>query len=265
MNRQQRRNREREIDKEMQVLRKLPEKELLKMNEIINKIAKTKSEQALDIIDRSFSAVLVSEEWTFKEIKRLQDIMSDFMIEDQEKIKLLEKENIDMAKLQEEVKVFIECLIKEGKGRKEVIDATIFKFPKTSKTMVNNAYGKIQEELEIEDAAAYILEDTKELRKTVEIEEAKKVAEEVTRQLKRDIEHIAEGGEIVKEEKPISKLVIKKVELAGEFGTYTKEGNKVVAGEMTFNNLEELEEYRRKEIDLFNRKMEELREVYKII
>lgn len=258
MNRQQRRKRERDVEKDMKVLRKLPEKDLLKVNEIINKVAKTKADEALNLIDRSFSAVLVNEGWTFKEVKRIQDLMSEFMIEDQEKIKLLEKENIDMAKLQEEVREFMEGLIKSGNGRKEVVEETMFKFPKLSKTATNNAFGKIQEELEIEDAATYILEDNKELKKVVEKELEKE-------------DHIAEVGKMVeeskeevKEEKGMSKLKIKKVELEGEFGSYIREGNKVIAGEITFNSLEELEEYQRKEIELFNRRMEEIREVYKV-
>ena len=84
-------------------------------------------------------------------------------------------------------------------------------------------------------------------------------------------DHIAEVGKMVEEskeevkgEKTMSKLKIKKVELEGEFGSYIREGNKVIAGEITFNSLEELEEYQRKEIELFNRRMEEIREVYKV-
>lgn len=251
VNRQERRKREREIEKDMNILRKLPEKELLKINEIINKIAESKSEEALNIIDRSFSAVLVNEGWTFKNIKRIQDIMSEFMIEDQEKIKLLKKENVDMAKLQEEVREFMVELIKSDKSRPEVIKETIFKFPKLSKTAANNAYGKIQEELEIEDAVNYIFEDTNKIKTVVKKEEAKKVVEEVSRQVEKEIAAI----------KP-SKLKIKKIELEGEFGSYIREGNKVIAGEIIFNSLEELQEYKRKEIELFNLRMKEIEDVY---
>lgn len=274
MNRQERRKREREAEKDINILKKLPEREVIKINQIINKVAESKSEEALNLIDRSFSAVLVSEGWTFKEVKRIQDLMAEFMIEDQEKIKILEKEKVDMAKLQAEVREFMEGLIKSGKGRKEVVEETMFKFPKLSKTAANNTFGKIQEEYEIEDAAAYILEDNKEIKKVVEKEDAKKIAKEVARQIEKELEkeeHIAEAGQMieeskeeVKEEKVMSKLKIKKVELEGEFGSYIREGNKVIAGEITFNSLEELEEYQRKEIELFNRRMEEIREVYKV-
>ena len=274
MNRQERRKREREIEKDMKVLRRLPEKDLLKINEIINKVAKSKADEALNLIDRSFSAILVNRGMTFKEIEKIQDELAEYMKEDQEKIIELEKENVDMAKLQKEVREFIEGLIKSGKGRKEVVEETMFKFPKLSKTAANNAFGKIQEELEIEDAAAYILEDNKEIKKVVEKEEAKKIAKKVAKDLEKEIEkedHIVEVGQMVeeskeevKEEKTMSKLKVKRIELEGEFGSYIREGDKVTAGEITFNSLEELEEYKKKEIELFNRRMEEIKEVYKI-
>lgn len=144
-------------------------------------------------------------------------------------------------------------------------------FPMLSKAMITNAIKRVRSErLEnTEEAAKYILEDDKELKKSVEKEDAKKIAQEVARQIEKELEkeHIAEYGQMVeenKEEKAISKLKIKKVELEGEFGSYIREGNKVIAGEITFNSLEELEEYQRKEIELFNKRMEEIREVYKI-
>ena len=45
MNRQERRKRERDLEKDMKVLRRLPEKDLLKINEIINKVAKSKADE----------------------------------------------------------------------------------------------------------------------------------------------------------------------------------------------------------------------------
>lgn len=262
MNRQERRRKERYVEKEMSVLRKLPEKDLLKVNEIIKKVAKSQADEALNLIDRSFSAILVNRGMSFKEIEKLQDELAEYMKEDQEKLIELEKENVDMAKLQNEVREFIEGLIRAGKGRKEVIEETMFKFPKLSKTATNNAYGKILDELEIEDAAAYILEDNKEIKKAVDKEEAKKISKEVARQLEKEINK--EVQEEVKEEKEVSKFKIKKIELEGEFGSYIREGEKVIAGEVVFNSLKDLEEYERKEIELFNRRMEEIREVYKI-
>lgn len=250
MNRQERRKRERDVEKDMKVLRRLPEKDLLKINEIINKVAKSKADEALNLIDRSFSAVLVNRGMTFKEIEKIQDELAEYMKEDQEKIVILEKENVDMAKLQKEVREFIEVLIKSGKGRKEVIEETMFKFPKLSKTAVNNAYGKILDELEIEDAAAYILEDNKDLKRVVEKEEAKKVAEEVARQVEKEInkDHIAEAVQKVDDLEVLEEEVIKHIKVKGRNGIYeakTGLGVALESGEykLAFCNVEEVEEF----------------------
>ena len=108
----------------------------------------------------------------------------------------------------------------------------------------------------LDDAAAYILEDNKNIKKAIEKEDAKKIAAEVARQLEKEIEE-------VKEYNSMPKLKVKKVELEGEFGSYIREGNKVTAGEITFNSLQDLEEYKRREIELFNLKMQEIEAVYK--
>ena len=175
-----------------------------------------------------------------------------------------------MAKLQKEVIEFMKGLIEQGKSKPDVIEETLYKFPKASKNLVNREFGKLKDEQDIEDATNYIFgEETKKLKEEIEKEssekikeEAKKVSEEVARQLEKEINK--EVQEEVKEEKVMSKLKIKKVELEGEFGSYIREGDKVTAGEITFNSLEELEEYKKKEIELFNRRMEEIKEVYKI-
>lgn len=247
MNRQERRKREREAEKDINILRKLPEREVIKINQIINKVAESKSEEALNLIDRSFSAVLVSEGWTFKEVKRIQDLMAEFMIEDQEKIKILEKEKVDMAKLQAEVREFMEGLIKNGKGRKEVVEETMFKFPKLSKTAANNAFGKIQEEYEIEDAAAYILEDNKEIKKVVEKEDAKKIAKDLEKAIEKEVN---EEKEMVKEKglEIIEEVVVKTVKAKGNNGVYEAKTGVGVALEnegykIAFKNVSELEAF----------------------
>ena len=186
----------------------------------------------------------------FKDISKLQDKLAEYIDEDNRKIKLLEMENIDMSKLEKDVREFMNNLINAGKGRKEVIEETIFKFPKLSKTSVNNAYGRIIDELGTEDVAAYILEDNKELKELLEKEEVK---ENKNVKAKEKVKNIN------------TKLKIKKVELEGEFGVYIREGERVIAGQVTFNNYEELQEYKRKEIELFNLKMKEIEDVYKNI
>ncbi|GAA0825361.1 hypothetical protein [Clostridium tertium] len=256
MNRQERRKRDREIDKDMNLIKKLPEREVIKINEIIEKVTKTKTEQVMKIIDRSMSAILVSRGWTFKEIREMQGELEEFMREDAESIKILEKGNIDMAKLQAEVKEFIEGLMKSGKGRKEVVEGTMFKFPKLSKTAVNNAYGKILEELEIENAAAYILEDNRNIKKAIEKEDAKKIAAEVARQLEKEISIENRITDVVKKAEAkesdglevLEEVVIKEVKLKGKNGVYEAKTGLGVALEsegykLAFRNIEELESF----------------------
>ena len=249
MNRQQRRKIERDIDKELSVLKRLPEKELSKVSEIIDKVAKIKVDKLIESVDRNLTSLLVEVGYSIKEIKKIQERLAFLIEEDTLKIRELEKESIDMSKLQKEVKVFIEGLIKEGKNKSVVIEETLFKFPKLSKTMINTAYGNIQDELEIQSAAEYILEDSKKVKDVITKEEAKKIAKEVAENLEKEIN-------------PVSRLKIKKIELEGEFGKYVKEGDKVIAGDIEFNSIDDLEEYRKKELELFNARINEIKAVY---
>lgn len=256
MNRQERRKRDREIEKDKDFVKKLSVSETKRMNKIIDKITKDKAEQAINLIYGSFISVLVSEGCSFEEIRKVQILMTEFILDEKEKTKILEKENIDMTKLQMEVREFMKGLIAQGKNRKEVIEETVFKFPKATKNMINRTFGEIDDEKVLDDAAAYILEDNKNIKKAIEKEDAKKIAKEVARQIEKEIEE-------VKEDKSMPKLKVMKVELEGEFGSYVREGNKVTAGEITFNSLQDLEEYKRREIELFNLKMQEIEAVYK--
>lgn len=82
----------------------------------------------------------------------------------------------------------------------------------------------------IEDAAAYILEDNKELKKIVEKEDAKKIAEEVARQVEKkqrkskekSKEEVKGEKEMVKENglEIIEEEVVKTVRAKGVNGVY---------------------------------------------
>lgn len=262
MNRQERRKRERQVEKKLDVLRKLPEKEVLKINKIIDEVSGYKTNQAMDLIDKTLEAVLINIGFRLKDIRKVKMMLTEFLVDEENKLKIINKENVNMAKLQKEVTEFMKGLMEKGKNKADVIEETLYKFPKASKNLVNREFGKLKEEQDIADATDYIFgkEEAKEI--------AKKVADNLEEELEKE-EPIVEVKqeeikEEVKEEKKVSKLKFRRVEIDGEFGSYVKEGNKVVAGEITFNSLEELEEYQRKEIELFNKRMEEIREVYKI-
>ncbi|WP_394884149.1 hypothetical protein [Clostridium tertium] len=238
MNRQERRKRDREIEKDKDFVKKLSVSETKRMNKIIDKITKDKAEQAINLIYGSFISVLVSEGCSFEEIRKVQILMTEFILDEKEKTKILEKENIDMTKLQMEVREFMKGLIAQGKNRKEVIEETVYKFPKATKNMINRTFGEIDDEKVLDDAAAYILEDNKNIKKAIEKEDAKKIAAEVARQIEKESDDL----EVLEE------VVIKEVKLKGRNGVYeaktgigvelNNEGYKIA-----FSNIEELESF----------------------
>lgn len=238
MNRQERRKRDREIEKDKDFVKKLSVSETKRMNKIIDKITKDKAEQAINLIYGSFISVLVSEGCSFEEIRKVQILMTEFILDEKEKTKILEKENIDMTKLQMEVREFMKGLIAQGKSRKEVIEETVFKFPKATKNMINRTFGEIDDEKVLDDAAAYILEDNKNIKKAIEKEDAKKIAAEVARQIEKESDDL----EVLEE------VVIKEVKLKGKNGVYEAKTGLGVALEsegykLAFSNIEELESF----------------------
>lgn len=238
MNRQERRKRDREIEKDKDFVKKLSVSETKRMNEIIDKITKDKAEQAINLIYGSFISVLVSEGCSFEEIRKVQILMTEFILDEKEKTKILEKENVDMTKLQMEVREFMKGLIAQGKNRKEVIEETIFKFPKATKNMINRTFGEIDDEKVLDDAAAYILEDNKNIKKAIEKEDAKKIAAEVARQIEKESDDL----EVLEE------VVIKEVKLKGKNGVYEAKTGLGVALEsegykLAFSNIEDLESF----------------------
>lgn len=242
MNRQERRKRDREIEKDKDFVKKLSVSETKRMNEIIDKITKDKAEQAINLIYGSFISVLVSEGCSFEEIRKVQILMTEFILDEKEKTKILEKENVDMTKLQMEVREFMKGLIAQGKNRKEVIEETVFKFPKATKNMINRTFGEIDDEKVLDDAAAYILEDNKNIKKAIEKEDAKKIAAEVARQIDKEIEKESDDLEVLEE------VVIKEVKLKGKNGVYEAKTGLGVALEsegykLAFSNIEELESF----------------------
>lgn len=238
MNRQERRKRDREIEKDKDFVKKLSVSETKRMNEIIDKITKDKAEQVTNLIYGSFISVLVTKGSTFKEIREVQSLMEEFMLDEKDKRKILEKENVDMTKLQIEVREFMKGLIAQGKSRKEVIEETVFKFPKATKNMINRTFGEIDDEKVLDDAAAYILEDNKNIKKAIEKEDAKKIATEVARQIEKESDDL----EVLEE------VVIKEVKLKGKNGVYEAKTGLGVALEsegykLAFSNIEELESF----------------------
>ena len=263
MNRQERRRLKRQTEEEVKIFKKLSANEKQIVEKVIDRNVESKVDEAMHIIDKCLCATLVTKNFKWKEVLEVQNTMSEFLIDEGTKLSEIKKENVDMAKLQKEVKEFITELIKAGKSRKEVVEEALFKFPKLSKSSANNAYGKILDEVQVDDAMEYIFEDeikTKEVAKEI----AAGIVEELEKEEVKEVVEVKEIETKTEEVKEAAKstLKIKRVELTGEYGEYIKEGNVVQAGEITFNSLEELKEYKDREIANFLAKIKEIEEVY---
>lgn len=146
MNRQQRRQKERGIKKKINFLEKLTPEQLKKVDELSKQVANVKIEEFGQLVDRNMSAVLIERDWALDEIERMQNRMSELLIEDTEKTQKLEKENLNFMKVEKEVREYIEGLLEKGISKKQAVDDLVFKFPKLSKSMLLNAYARVKQE-----------------------------------------------------------------------------------------------------------------------
>lgn len=246
----EREKKEEQLVKDLKSLQKLQRHHLETVNRVVKATFELNKEELLDAVDRNLTASLIEHDLNMKQIRSIQDTTFVLSEEEVQKLINLEKENVDMAKLQAEAREYMRELIGQGKGRKEVTAETSFKYPKLSKTMINNAFGKIQEEMEIEDAAAYILDEKKEIKEDKEMKkmsekDVKKLAKQIVKNIVEDEENVAkevDGFEVLEE------VVIKEVKLKGRNGVYKAKTGLGVALEnegykLAFSNIEELESF----------------------
>ena len=234
----------------------------------------------INILDRCVSAALINTlDLDMSIIEKIEIDMVDLIEDDTKKI----KENKEiygglemaMKKISEQGKLIekrVIDLIDNGTKQNEMVKILTMEFPVLSKAMITNAIKRVKSERlkKTEDAAKYILEDNKKLKEKIELdakEMAKKVADNLDKELEKE-DHEPEANQNIKEEikekKSMSRLKFRRIEVDGEFGSYVREGNKVVAGDITFNSLEEAENYYKKEIEILTNKIEEVKEVYSI-
>lgn len=241
------------------------------VNKIIVALERCVSAAIIDVLDV---------EW--KTIEDIKLALLNFLEEDNNK--MAENKEIHggyqmaVKKMNEQEELLITRaseLYGEGMKQKEMVKTLVLEFPIMSKSMVTNAVKRVVSTKikNIDDAARYILEDNKKLKEKIE-QDAKEIARNVAVNLEEELEkedHIAEVEqkvqevqEEIKEKKSMSRLKFRRIEVDGEFGSYVREGNKVVAGDITFNSLEEAENYYKKEIEILTNKIEEVKEVYSI-
>lgn len=180
MNRSERRRNESSIKKNAQIINRLTPTQAVLMDKIAEEKAIEMSNKYISnftqLLDRSMSAALIEFGIGYEEIDGIQGNMSKLLLEDNEKSYKLEKECINMTQTEMEVKAAIEGLLGVGDTKKQDIETLRDKFPKLSKSMLLNAYGKVKREMGLienriprEEVFAYLDEfaDSTEVKITV--------------------------------------------------------------------------------------------------
>ena len=246
MNRAERRREEREMKKNVGALKSLTPEQLRLIDMMSEEKAKKSVDSFSNVLDRGMTSALMDRNWSIEEIEKLQNEIAALMMEDVEKMNEYKKENIDMAKVEKEVREYVKGLIEKGINKKEALEDLQFKFPKLSKSMLNVAYSKVREELETEKAAEQIVniidkKDTKKESKPLKVNKDIKEEKKAKKEVEKDM---------VKE----SKLKVLTMVLEGKNGEYTVSNGSVelpVKDKLIFKDIEDLEHFAEEVIEVF--------------
>lgn len=240
MNRQAKRQKQREMSKIENVISKLTPEQIKIIDHLSTVKAKQKSDMELAeiamTIDRNLSAALITLGLDLKQVDKIESLISELTEEDSLKYKEMSKKyseeefRIIMKKIDGEIRKEIEKLLEKKLSKKQAIEELQFKFSTLSKSMITNAYQKVKEELEenkkeeaddleVEAALKYIFEEEKEVKKEDKTVEIKEVESNVSNNAITENNHIAEDGKMVKEETKVK---------AGEVVVDTSEGLQVL-------------------------------------
>ncbi|MCD3194228.1 hypothetical protein G8S49_01380 [Clostridium botulinum C] len=287
MNRAERRRKDRNFKKNLEAINKLTLQQT-KVVDIVatqraQSIANKKIEEFEQLLDRNMTAAFVELDWNKDKILKFQDRMAELLLEDTEKSNNLEKENIDMKKVEETVRKAVEEVLAGGLKKKDAIAKLAFKFPKLSKSMLTNAYQNVKEEKKKEldekatdKAVEYIFaegEEEEKLKK--ELKEMKNVKSKVEGSSQKEVvaksatveekavvkenletEYIVESEEKLEENKKeevkglkvLEEKVVKTIKVEGENGVYEAETGKGVIlsrenASIRFENEEQLDSW----------------------
>lgn len=246
MSRAERRREEREMKKNVGALKSLTPEQLRLIDMMSEEKAKKSVDSFSNVLDRGMTSALMDRNWSIEEIEKLQNEIAALMMEDVEKMNEYKKENIDMAKVEKEVREYVKGLIEKGINKKEALEDLQFKFPKLSKSMLNVAYSKVREELETEKAAEQIVniidkKDTKKESKPLKVNKDIKEEKKAKKEVEKDM---------VKE----SKLKVLTMVLEGKNGEYTVSNGSVelpVKDKLIFKDIEDLEHFAEEVIEVF--------------
>lgn len=289
MNRQQKRQMQREITDEAKTLKSLTSKQRQFMHRYANAKAREKSEDQvmkyITMVDTCLTSYfyLRYEDMTPDEAMNETSMISEMVIEYRDMLNDLIREcggSEEMAaktleKVAREVQVKCFELINEGKNQKEALEILQFDFPKVNKSLLVNTYKhtkaklkaevaekevtvsevqaeeKAQEEKAVEAAVEYIFEDEPKKK-------SKKAPE-------KEVEQKEEIKEQVKEEVKMPRLKVKSkkvvAEVTGEFGDYLFEDGVVTVGNQKFTSLVDVDEFEKSELRKLLKRIDELKTV----
>jgi len=267
VNRQNRRQLDREFKRNKETIEKLTPSQTKIVDLVANEKARIIADDYITkfgaILDRNFSAAMLENGFKLELVDIILTLTSELTIEDMEKANNLEKEgNVEMAtkKVESEVREEIGRLLDLGEAKQEIINKLVFKFPKLSKSMLVNAYAKVVEEKEssdpdvneaMEKIADILSEDNKEVDKVIKQVDEIKVEENSIVELKD-----TEEKEIKDTRSKGLKIKTLNVEVEGINGSYTITDEKIHlknngAG-LKFFSKDEWKEFAKEIDDIFN-------------
>lgn len=264
MNRNQKRELERK-QKRLSIWLKSLSKEQI---ELIESVSRQQSKDDLLIYSKAYEMVLrpyLNGIYTPDESeKELEKIFNQVELEGKKVKEYNQRGENYMAKIDQEkdniIKTYEE-LIKSGKKHTAAMDELIIKYSEFTVNALRNVITKYKKEIQ---------DEVKKMNKEYKEIEYKKTEEE--KEIADALEYIFE--EPKKEENtedknitvgPLPKLKIKTAIIQGEYGEYTIEGNTIKVGEEIFKDLTEVTQYEEKEIEKFKKKIEEIRNVFKML
>ncbi|WP_139905640.1 hypothetical protein [Clostridium thermarum] len=276
MNRQERRQREREIAKHSQTINSLNSRQIALVDAMVNeRVAFEKSKINKDVILYCSYALTKNYIEEAVIIDAIEDVAALIKEDNPNKV---EKEFVEMLKNREQVMKYFEE--NKGKSRKELIKEASYKFPMLAKNSIAkycdefrkaNLSAEAEEEEDpdvieaMEKIADIIGDDPVEEKKVAEeiIKEADKVtteAESAIVEVKQEEVKCQDGVCTIPEPKEVvkKKLKVKTMTIEGENGLYVVDSQGVTlkkdGGTLSFDSLQQFEEF-----------IEEFREVFTMV
>ena len=303
--RAQRRAKEREVKESMATMKSFSPKQMKLMVQAVNHACGRAVQEELDryndIMDGCITAYLYmkNENITIEDARKEQDIIAELITDDVLKYKKRLEEsggNEEMAnkkleKMVPEVREYSNALIDKGMNQGQAVKELMAKFPTLSRSMLTNAFKKVKEERRVEDEAKTLKVDTEVIEAAKYIfpeikpeEEQETPAEEDGEEYKDMLEHSKEVAEIVEPQTEVStsvevkeesqeeiendsdlKIIYRQMTVVGKHNKYIVYTDHVKVGGKSFNNIDEVENYHKEQIELFNAEMAELKKVVSMI